>query len=357
MVKVHNFNAGPAVVPTQAIDRAIDALKDFKNTGISLLSISHRSKEWEAEMDECRSLWRELLNIPDNYDILFLGGGARMQFLYVAMNFLNKKAGYLDTGVWANKALEQAKEIGNAYTIASSANKNYTYIPTGYKIPEDIDYLHITTNNTIYGTELMEDIDCPVPLIADMSSDILSRRIDVNKYALIYGGAQKNAGTAGCTFAIIRKDALGKVSRHIPTMLDYRVHIDNKSMYNTPPVFSIFVMKETLKWLKEMGGVDAIHAINKEKAALLYNEIDRNPLFQGTVVKKDRSIMNVCFVMSEGYENLENDFLKFASQKGISGIKGHRYVGGFRASIYNACTKEDVLALIECMQEFEQFNK
>lgn len=357
MVKVHNFNAGPAVVPTQAIDRAIDALKDFKNTGISLLSISHRSKEWEAEMDECRSLWRELLNIPDNYDILFLGGGARMQFLYVAMNFLNKKAGYLDTGVWANKALEQAKEIGNAYTIASSADKNYTYIPAGYKIPEDIDYLHITTNNTIYGTELMEDIDCPVPLIADMSSDILSRRIDVNKYALIYGGAQKNAGTAGCTFAIIRKDALGNVSRHIPTMLDYRVHIDNKSMYNTPPVFSIFVMKETLKWLKEMGGVDAIHTINQEKAALLYNEIDRNPLFQGTVVKKDRSIMNVCFVMSEGYENLENDFLKFASQKGISGIKGHRYVGGFRASIYNACTKEDVLALIECMQEFEQFNK
>ena len=357
MAKVHVFNAGPCILPQQAIDNAIAALKDFKGTGISVLSVSHRSKEWEAVMEECRSLWKELLHIPDDYEVLFLGGGASLQFLYVAMNFLEHKAAYLETGVWAKKALKEAKGLGEAYAIASSADKNYTYIPKDYKIPEDIDYFHITTNNTIYGTEIKEDIDCPVPLIADMSSDIMSRPIDVSKYTLIYGGAQKNVGPAGAIFAIVRKDALGKVSRYIPTMLDYRTHIEKKSMFNTPPVFSIFVMNETLKWLKGIGGVEAIQKANQEKADILYNEIDRNSMFVGTAAKKDRSLMNVCFVMAPGHEDLQDEFMAFAKEHGMVGIKGHRSVGGFRASIYNACKKEDVEALVACMQEFESLKK
>ena len=240
--------------------------------------------------------------------------------------------------------------------MASSADKNYSYIPNGYEIPKDLDYFHITTNNTIYGTEIKEDIDCPVPLIADMSSDILSRRVDVSKYAMIYGGAQKNAGPAGVTFAIVKKDALGKVSRYIPTMLDYRTHIDKLSMFNTPPVFGIFVMNEMLKWLKGLGGIDAIHAINVKKAETLYAEIDRNPLFVGTAAKEDRSIMNVCFVMAEGHEDLQDEFLKFATERDMVGIKGHRSVGGFRASLYNACTQEDVDALVAVMQEFAKIH-
>ncbi|MGP1392389.1 MAG: 3-phosphoserine/phosphohydroxythreonine transaminase [Candidatus Cryptobacteroides sp.] len=357
MAKVHVFNAGPCILPQQAIDNAIAALKDFKGTGISVLSVSHRSKEWEAVMEECRSLWKELLHIPDDYEVLFLGGGASLQFLYVAMNFLEHKAAYLETGVWAKKALKEAKGLGEAYAIASSADKNYTYIPKDYKIPEDIDYFHITTNNTIYGTEIKEDIDCPVPLIADMSSDIMSRPIDVSKYTLIYGGAQKNVGPAGTIFAIVRKDALGKVSRYIPTMLDYRTHIEKESMFNTPPVFSIFVMNETLKWLKGIGGVEAIQKANQEKADILYNEIDRNSMFVGTAAKKDRSLMNVCFVMAPGHEDLQDEFMAFAKEHGMVGIKGHRSVGGFRASIYNACKKEDVEALVACMQEFESLKK
>ena len=357
MANIHVFNAGPCILPQQAIDNAIAALKDFKGTGISVLSVSHRSKEWEAVMEECRSLWKELLHIPDDYEVLFLGGGASLQFLYVAMNFLEHKAAYLETGVWAKKALKEAKGLGEAYAIASSADKNYTYIPKDYKIPEDIDYFHITTNNTIYGTEIKEDIDCPVPLIADMSSDIMSRPIDVSKYTLIYGGAQKNVGPAGTIFAIVRKDALGKVSRYIPTMLDYRTHIEKESMFNTPPVFSIFVMNETLKWLKGIGGVEAIQKANQEKADILYNEIDRNSMFVGTAAKKDRSLMNVCFVMAPGHEDLQDEFMAFAKEHGMVGIKGHRSVGGFRASIYNACKKEDVEALVACMQEFESLKK
>lgn len=357
MNKVHVFNAGPCLLPQQAIDGAIDALKDFKGTGISVLSVSHRSKEWGEVMDEVRANWKELLNIPDDYEVVFLGGGASMQFLYVAMNFLEHKAAYLDTGVWAHKALQQAQGLGEAYALASSADRNYSYIPKGYEIPSDIDYFHITTNNTIYGTEIKEDIASPVPLIADMSSDIMSRPVDVGRYAMIYGGAQKNVGPAGVVFAIIRKDALGKVSRYIPTMLDYRTHIDKGSMFNTPPVFSIFVMNETLKWLKGIGGVEAIHRVDVEKADILYSEIDRNSLFTGTAAKEDRSIMNVCFVMAPGYENLQDEFLAFAKGKGMVGIKGHRSVGGFRASIYNACTVEDVKALTFCMQEFESMKK
>ena len=356
MGKKHVFNAGPCLLPQEAIDNTIEALKDFKGTGVSLISISHRTKGWDEVMDECRANWKELLCIPDDYEVVFLGGGASLQFLYVAMNYLEHKAGYLETGVWAKKALKEAKGLGEAYAVASSADKNYCYIPKGYEIPKDLDYFHITTNNTIYGTEIREDIDCPVPLIADMSSDILTRRVDVSKYTLIYGGAQKNAGPAGVAFAIIRKDGLGKVSRYLPSMLDYRNHIDKLSMYNTPPVFSIYVMNETLKWLKGIGGIDAIHEIDVRKAEALYAEIDRNSLFVGTAAKEDRSIMNVCFVMAPGREDLQDEFLKFSVERDIVGIKGHRSVGGFRASLYNACTLEDVNALIAVMQEFEKLH-
>ncbi len=356
MNKKHVFNAGPCILPQAALDASIEAIKDFKGTGVSLLCISHRTKEWDATMDECRALWKELLHIPEGYEVVFLGGGASLEFLYVAMNYLEHKAGYLETGVWAKKALKEAKGLGEAYAVASSADKNYCYIPKGYEIPKDLDYFHITTNNTIYGTEIREDIDCPVPLIADMSSDILSRPVDVSKYTVIYGGAQKNAGPAGVAFAIIKKDSLGKVSRYLPTMLDYRTHIDKLSMFNTPPVFSIFVMNETLKWLKGIGGVEAIHAINVKKADTLYAEIDRNPLFVGTAAREDRSIMNICFVMAPGREDLQDEFLKFAVERDIVGIKGHRSVGGFRASTYNACTQEDVEALVAAMQEFEKLH-
>lgn len=357
MKKVYNFNAGPCVLPQAAIDATIEALKDFKGTGIPVISVSHRTKEWDEVMDECRSLWRELLNIPDTHEVLFLGGGASLQFLYVAMNLLENKAAYLETGVWAKKALKEAKGLGNAYAIASSADKTYSYIPKGYEIPSDLDYLHITTNNTIYGTEIKYDMDCPVNLVADMSSDIMSRPVDVSKYALIYGGAQKNVGPAGVAFAIVRKDVLGRVTRHIPTMLDYRTHIDGLSMFNTPPVFAIFIMNETLKWLKGLGGIEAIHKLDEEKARVLYEEIDRNPLFVGTAAKEDRSIMNVCFVMAPGFESLQDEFLSFAKERGMIGIKGHRSVGGFRASLYNACPIEAVNALVACMQEFEKLHK
>ena len=337
MKKVHNFNAGPCVLPQQAVEKAAEALKDFAGTGMPVICVSHRSKEWMAVMDECRALWKELL--------------------YVAMNFLENKAGYLETGVWAKKALKEAKALGNAYAVASSAETVFNYIPKGYEIPTDLDYFHITTNNTIYGTELHEDMDCPVPLIADMSSDIMSRPVDVSKYAMIYGGAQKNVGPAGVAFFIVKKDLLGKVSRYIPTMLNLQTHIDGESMFNTPPVFPIFVMNETLKWLKGIGGVEAIYKINKEKAEILYAEIDRNPMFVGTAAKEDRSLMNVCFVMAPGYEALQDEFMAFAKERGMAGIKGHRSVGGFRASIYNACPVESVQALADCMKEFEQLHK
>ncbi len=357
MKVAHNFNAGPCVLPQQAIDKAIDALKDFAGTGMPVICVSHRSKEWSAVMDECRALWKELLNIPETHEVIFLGGGASLGFLYVAMNLLENKAGYLETGVWAKKALKEAKALGNAYAVASSADTTFNYIPKGYEIPADLDYFHITTNNTIYGTEIHEDIDCPVPLVADMSSDIMSRPVDVSKYAVIYGGAQKNVGPAGVTFAIVRKDVLGKVSRYIPTMLDYRTHIDGESMYNTPPVFPIFVMTETLKWVKEMGGVAAMYEHNKKKAAILYDEIDRNSLFVGTAAKEDRSLMNVCFVMAPGHEDLQDEFMNFAKERGMVGIKGHRSVGGFRASIYNACPVESIQALVDCMKEFEALKR
>lgn len=356
-MRKHVFNAGPCALPEPIYEESIDAIRDFAGTGVSLLSVSHRTKEWEAVMNETRALWKELLDIPEGYEVLMLGGGASLEFLLVAMNFLEKKAAYLDTGAWAKKALKEAQGIGEAYALASSSDKNYSYIPKGYVIPSDIDYLHITTNNTIYGTEIREDIACPVPLVADMSSDILSRPVDVSRYTLIYGGAQKNAGPAGLAFAIVKKDALGKVSRYIPTMLDYRVHLEKESMFNTPPVFPIYVMNRTLHWLKDKGGVEWVNRVNNRKAELLYGEIDRNSLFTGTAAKEDRSIMNVCFVMAPGKEALQDEFLSFAKERDIIGIKGHRSVGGFRASIYNASTLEDVEALVDAMKEFEKLKK
>ena len=357
----HNFNAGPCVLPKPAIESAIAAIRDFDNTGIGILEISHRTPGWERIMAETEQLWRDLLNIPDDYAVIFLGGGASTQFFEVPAKLLNKKAAYLQTGVWAKKAAKEAKFYGEVEIVASSEDKNYTYIPKGYTIPTDADYFHITTNNTIYGTEIHEDIDCPITLVADMSSDIMSRPVDVKKYGLIYGGAQKNVGPAGVTFVIVRKDLLGKMNRPLQTMVDYRTHIGaeprNNSMFNTPPVFSIFVMHETLKWVKELGGVEEMYKRNKKKAETLYNEIDRNSMFVGTAVKEDRSIMNVCFVMAPGHEALESEFLNFAKEKGMVGIKGHRSVGGFRASIYNACPQESVDALVACMQEFEKMHK
>ena len=348
-------------MPKQAIESAIEAIRDFDNTGIGILEISHRTPGWERVMAETEQLWRDLLNIPDDYAVLFLGGGASTQFFEVPANLMKKKAAYLQTGVWAKKAAKEAKFYGEVEIVASSEDKNYTYIPKGYKIPTDADYFHITTNNTIYGTEIHEDIDSPVTLVADMSSDIMSRPVDVKKYGLIYGGAQKNVGPAGVTFVIVRKDLLGQTGRNLQTMVDYRTHIGdeprNNSMFNTPPVFPIFVMHETLKWVKELGGVEEMYKRNKKKAELLYNEIDRNSLFVGTAVKEDRSLMNVCFVMAPGHEALESEFMAFAKEKGMVGIKGHRSVGGFRASIYNACPLESVEALVACMQEFEKMRK
>jgi len=353
-MKKHNFNAGPSILPEVTLEKTAEAIHDFAGTGISLMSISHRSKEFVAVMEEAQQLFKDLLNIPEEYSVLFLGGGASTQFAMIPYNLLEKKAAYLNTGVWSTKAIKEAKMFGEVDVVASSEDKNFTYIPKGYVIPEDADYFHITTNNTIYGTEIKSDMDSPVPLVADMSSDILSRPVDVSKYVLIYGGAQKNLAPAGVAFVIVRNDILGKLDRAIPTMLKYQTHIDKGSMFNTPPVFAIFALLQTLRWLKDLGGVETMHRINEKKAALLYSEIERNTLFNGTVAKEDRSLMNVCFVMADGEKDKEKAFLDFATSKGMVGIKGHRSVGGFRASIYNALPTESVAVLITCMKEFEQ---
>lgn len=356
-MKKYNFNAGPSILPDVVLEAAAKAIIDFNGTGLSLLSISHRTPDFEAVLAEAQSLFRELLNIPDNYKIYFVGGGASTQFFHIPANFLGKKAGYVNTGVWTKKAIKEAKYYGEVEIVASSEDKNFSYIPKGYTIPEDLDYLYICSNNTIYGTEYKTDIDSPVPLIADMSSDILSRPIDVSKYAMIYGGAQKNLAPAGVSFVIIRDDMLEKVVRPLPTMMNVNTHVENNSMFNTPPVFPIYVLRETLKWMKAEGGMEEIYRRNVEKATLLYGEIDRNSLFKGTVAEEDRSLMNICFVMSEGNEALAPEFMEFAKSRGMVGIKGHRLVGGFRASCYNACLKESVEALVACMQEFEQMHK
>ncbi|MDR2520690.1 MAG: 3-phosphoserine/phosphohydroxythreonine transaminase [Bacteroidales bacterium OttesenSCG-928-I14] len=355
-MKKYNFNPGPSTLPQETVNNTAKAVVNFSDTGLSLMEISHRSKDFQLVLNKTIMLFKELLNIPNDYSILFLGGGASLQFCMVPYNLLETKAAYLNSGAWACKAIEEAKLFGEVLELASSREKNFSYIPKNYIIPSDVDYFHITTNNTIFGTEIHSDIESSVPIVADMSSDIFSRTIDVSKYGLIYGGAQKNLAPAGVTFVIIKNSILGKVSRSIPSMLNYSIHIENGSMFNTPPVIPIYAALQTLKWLKSLGGIEEIHKRNKEKADLLYEEIDRNRLFKGTAAIEDRSLMNVCFIMNDEYKNLENDFQQFATSKGIVGIKGHRSVGGFRASIYNAIPKSTVKVLIHAMQKFERMN-
>ena len=356
-MKKHNFNAGPSILPREVIEKTAQAVLNFNDSGLSVLEISHRSKDFQAVVDEAISLFKEILSIPEGYSVLFLGGGASMQFCMVPYNLMESKAAYLNTGTWASKALKEAKGFGEVVEVASSKAANFNYIPKDYVIPADADYFHITTNNTIFGTEILKDIDSPVPLVADMSSDIFSRPVDVSKYALIYGGAQKNLAPAGLAFVIVKEEVLGKVTRHIPSMLNYKIHIDNGSMFNTPPVLPVYSALETLHWIKSIGGLKEMEKRNIRKATLLYDEIDRNSLFTGTAVKEDRSRMNVCFVMKPEYAHLEDEFLKFTSEHGMVGIKGHRSVGGFRASIYNALPIESVQALVDCMQAFETLKK
>lgn len=353
-MKKYNFYAGPSILSQYTIKNTADAVMDFAGTGLSLLEVSHRSKEFVAVMDEARALVKELLEIPEGYEVVFLGGGASLQFCMIPFNLLRKKAAYLETGTWAENAIKEAKLFGEVDVVASSKDANYTYIPKGYEVPSDADYFHFTSNNTIYGTEMRFDPQVGVRLVADMSSDIFSRPIDIAKYDAIYAGAQKNLAPAGVTLVIVRKDALGQVDRAIPTMLNYNTHIKKDSMFNTPPVLPIYSALQTLKYYKELGGVPVLEKMNLEKAAILYDEIDRNKLFRGTVKPEDRSIMNVCFVMNDEYKDLEEEFAKFAASRGMVGIKGHRSVGGFRASLYNAMPKEGVEALVRTMQEFEK---
>lgn len=354
-MKKTNFNPGPSILPNEVIQNTVQAVADFQCSGLSLLEISHRSREFIAVMDEAVALFRELLSIPSGYSVLFMGGGASMQFCMVPYNFLETKAAYLNSGVWAKKALKEARLFGEVIEVASSEADGYTYIPDNYQVPEDVDYFHITTNNTIYGTELHADPQVGVPLVADMSSDIFSRPVDISRYDCIYGGAQKNLGPAGVTFVIVRDEALGKVHRPIPTMLDYRTHVEKGSMFNTPPVLPVYTALQNLKWLKREGGVAEMQRRAKVRAEMLYSEIERNKLFRATVTReKDRSLMNICFVMSDEYRDLEADFLAFASERGMVGIKGHRSVGGFRASCYNAMPIEGVRDLVLCMRDFEK---
>ena len=353
-MKKHNFSAGPSILPREVIEKTAQAVLELNGSGLSILEISHRSKDFQAVIDEAVALFKELLDIPEGYSVLFLGSGASMQFCMIPFNLLEKKAAFLNTGVWANKAMKEAKGFGEVVEVASSKDANYTFVPKNYVIPADADYFHITTNNTIYGTEILKDLDSPVPLIADMSSDIFSRPMDVSKYGLIYGGAQKNLAPAGLAFVIIKDELLGKVSRYIPSMLNYKIHIAEGSMFNTPPVLPIYSAMETLRWLKANGGLVEMEKKNIAKANLLYNAIDNSKIFVGTAVKEDRSRMNICFVMKPEYQDLEADFQKLANERGMVGIKGHRSVGGFRASIYNAMPIESVQALVDCMQEFEK---
>lgn len=354
-MKKYNFNAGPSMLPREVIENTAKQLLDFNGSGLSLMEISHRAKDFQPVVDECVALFKELLDIPAGYSVIFLGGGASLQFMQIPANFLVKKAAYVNSGVWAKKAMKEAKLFGEVVEVASSADAGYTSYPKGFEanVPADADYLHVCTNNTIYGTECRKDFDVKVPLVADMSSDIMSRPVDVAKYNAIYAGAQKNLAMAGVTVIIVKDDALGKAPRELPTMLDYRTHVEKGSMFNTPPVVPIYSMLENLRWLKKNGGVEAADKRAHERAAALYAEIDRNKLFKGTVEEASRSVMNLCFVMNEDYAELEKLFLDFATERGIVGIKGHRSVGGFRASCYNAQTMEGVNALIQAMKDFE----
>ncbi len=352
-MKKYNFNAGPSILPREVIENTAKQILDFNGSGLSLMEISHRAKDFQPVVDEAVALIKELLSVPEGYSVIFLGGGASLQFTQVPCNFLIKKAAYLNTGVWAKKSMKEAKLYGEVVEVATSAEANFTYIPKNFDIPADADYLHVTTNNTIYGTEIRKEIDSPIPLIGDMSSDIFSRPVDVSKYDCIYAGAQKNLAMAGVTVIIVKNDKLGRAPRQIPTMLDYRTHVDKGSMFNTPPVVPIYCALETLRWIKKSGGVEAMDKKAIERAKIIYDEIDRNRLFRGTVKEEDRSLMNICFVMNEDFAELEKPFMEFATQKGMVGIKGHRDVGGFRASCYNAMSIEGAEALVACMKEFE----
>ncbi|MFA9389884.1 MAG: 3-phosphoserine/phosphohydroxythreonine transaminase [Prolixibacteraceae bacterium] len=353
-MKKHNFYAGPSILSPFTIEETAKAVHDFAGTGLSVMEISHRSKEFIAVVDEATALVKELLEVPEGYDVLFLQGGASMQFCMVPYNLLKKKAAYMNTGVWAKKAIKEAHLFGEVVEVASSADANYNYIPKNYEIPADVDYFHFTSNNTIYGTQMATDPEVKVRLVADMSSDIFSRPIDIKKYDLIYAGAQKNLAPSGVTLVIVKRDALNKVDRKIPTMLNYMTHAEAESMFNTPPCIAIFAALQTLKWYKQRGGIAAMQKDNIAKAKLLYDELDRNKLFKAVVpALEDRSVMNICFVMSEGNEALEAEFNSFAATKNLLGIKGHRSVGGFRASTYNALPKESVQALVDAMKEFE----
>ncbi len=353
-MKKHNFYAGPSILSEYTIKNTAEAVLNFAGTGLSLLEVSHRGKEFTAVIEEAQALMKELLDIPAGYEVLFLGGGASMQFCMAPYNLLNHKAAYLETGTWATNAIKEAKLFGEVEVVGSSKDANFTYIPKGYTVPDDVDYFHFTSNNTIYGTEMRYDPDVKARLVADMSSDIFSRPIDFSKYDLIYAGAQKNLAPSGVTIAIVRVDALGHVDRAIPTMLDYRTHVKKGSMFNTPPCLPIFSALQTLKYYKELGGIKEMERRDLEKAAILYDAIDNSRFFIGTVVPEDRSIMNACFVMKEEYKELEGAFAEFAASKGIVGIKGHRSVGGFRASLYNALPKESVEYLVATMKEFEK---
>ena len=353
-MKKYNFNAGPSILPREVIENTARQILDFNGSGLSLAEISHRAKDFQPVVDEAVALIKELLEVPEGYSVLFLGGGASLEFCMIPYNFLIKKAGYLNSGVWAKKAMKEAKLFGEVVEVASSADSNYSFYPKDWTCPTDLDYLHITTNNTIYGTEIRKEPEVPVRLIGDMSSDIFSRPIDVAKYDCIYAGAQKNLAMAGVTLVIVKDDALGKAERQIPTMLDYRTHVEKGSMFNTPPVVPIYCALETLRWIKANGGVQEMDCRAIERARIVYDEIDRNKLFRGTVAEDSRSLMNICFVMNDEYKELEKPFFDFATSKGMVGIKGHRSVGGFRASTYNAQTIEGVEALVACMKEFEQ---
>lgn len=353
-MKKYNFNAGPSMLPREVVEQTAAAVLDYDAMGLSLMELSHRSAEFKPLLDEARSLMRELLDVPQGYEVLFLGGGASMHFCMVPYNLLGRKAAYLNTGVWSSKAIKEARLFGEVVEVASSADRAFSYIPKKFDIPADADYLHVTSNNTIYGTQLRRDIDSQVPLVADMSSDILSRPVDVAKYSCIYGGAQKNLAQSGLSFAIVKEDALGRVERAIPSILDYRVHIANGSMFNTPPTLPIYTALCNLRWVKAQGGVTEMQRRAAERAAVVYDEIDRNPLFCGTAVEEDRSYMNIDFVMVPEYAELEAAFVDFAAARGVVAIKGHRTVGGFRASCYNAMPLEGAKALAACMRDFER---
>jgi len=353
MSKIHNFSAGPSILAESAFEKSIADIKNFAGTGLSILEISHRSKQFEAVMEETRQLVKKLLGLPDNYDILFLGGGASTQFFQIPQNFLCTSAAYTKTGTWASNAIKEAKAYGEVLVVGNSEDKNYSYIPKGYEIPENADYFHCTSNNTIFGTQMKAFPESPIPVFCDMSSDIFSREIEASKFDIIYAGAQKNMGPAGVTLVIVNKDIYSRRSdRHIPTMLDYKNHGEKESMYNTPPVFPILVSKYNLEWVAENGGCEGMEARNNEKAQCLYNAVDRSKYFIGTTAVEDRSNMNACFVFQQADPVLEAKFEAACKEAGISGITGHRSVGGYRASMYNALPLESVQALVNVMESF-----